>query len=513
MSQKFKIAPVKAINAERGTIEFTLTSKTIDRDGEVVLPAGVKMENFRKNPVFLWAHSRKDPSIGRVIPETIRQTENDISATVEFDLDDPFAKMIFGKYQKKHLNAGSISFIPLEFGQPVFDDQPGSTFTAIELLEFSGVPIPSNPQALAKEFTGQKGGWLEILKSFYGEESDGSPEAWCKFLEKQESGQEQKTMGVLPALIEDLPESFEWVMSNLMAAAPSWLHQYPDITGESLPEFVPLVATFDDRAIICKINFDLPLNESPCFEGRWKVIEGKPAWQGEPRPVKIAVEIIRKAYERLAAEKELQQSPGKGAVGFSAIPAADQENAWDGNSARNRLAKWASSDGSGDKDKINWGKYRKAFTWFDESAPESFGSYKLPHHDVVEGELKTVWRGVTAAMAALLGARGGANIPEEERKAVYNHLAKHYRQFEEEAPEFKNYSDIAAEMITVLEDESISLDDKKAKYSELAAYYQQLGLKAPELPAGDSGLTVEELLDTYQSQIITEAVKLLHGGI
>lgn len=509
---RIKIAPVKAVNAEAGTIDFTLTSKTVDRDGEVILPAGVRLDNFRKNPVFLWAHSRKDPSIGRVIPESIRVTENDLTATVEFDLDDPFAKLIFGKYRKKHLNAGSISFLPLQFDKPILENQPGSTFTEIELLEFSAVPVPSNPQALAKEYPAQTGGWLETLKAFYEQEPEGGPGEWCRFVEKsksQEPGTLQKS--VLPMLIDEMPNSFEWVMQYLDARAPAWLQQYPEITGTNEPMATPLVATFDDRAIVCKLNLDRPFTESPCFEGRWSMIEGKPSWQGEPRPVEIAVEIIRKIYDRLTVEKEFGLCPGKGAVGYSATPTADNGTAWDGNGARNRIAKWASSDGSGDKEKISWAKYRRAFGWYDEENPEVFGSYKLPHHDVIDGELKTVWRGVTAAMAALLGARGGANIQDEERKAVYNHLTKHYRQFEEEPPEFKDYQTAAEEMIALLQNEEISIPEKEAKYSKLAQYYQALGLKAPEL-SGEAVLTVEELLDEYQSQIVTEAVKLLQGG-
>ena len=39
-------------------------------------------------------------------------------------------------------------------------------------------------------------------------------------------------------------------------------------------------------------------------------------------------------------------------------------------------------------------------------------------------------------MAALMGARGGVDIPTQDRRAVYNHLARHYRQFKREPPEF-----------------------------------------------------------------------------
>ncbi len=77
--------------------------------------------------------------------------------------------------------------------------------------------------------------------------------------------------------------------------------------------------------------------------------------------------------------------------------------------------------------------------WYDSENPNIKSSYKLPHHKA-GGEHPVVWRGVAAAMAALLGARGGVDIPDKDRKGVYNHLAKHYKQFEKEPPEFKNYS-------------------------------------------------------------------------
>jgi phage head maturation protease len=114
---------------------------------------------------------------------------------------------------------------------------------------------------------------------------------------------------------------------------------------------------------------------------------------------------------------------------------------WDGAAAAASLARWASSDGSGDKDKISWAKFARGFTWYDQTKPENITSYKLPHHTIREGNLIAIWRGVTAAMGALLGARGGVDLPEGDRRAVYNHLARHYRDFEREPPEFREYDE------------------------------------------------------------------------
>ena len=80
--------------------------------------------------------------------------------------------------------------------------------------------------------------------------------------------------------------------------------------------------------------------------------------------------------------------------------------------------------------------------WFDAENPDIKGSYKLPHHHGGGGH-EVVWRGVAAAMAVLLGGRGGVNIPDGDRRAVYNHLTRHYRQFDKEPPEFRSLGDLA----------------------------------------------------------------------
>ena len=48
-------------------------------------------------------------------------------------------------------------------------------------------------------------------------------------------------------------------------------------------------------------------------------------------------------------------------------------------------------------------------TWYDDANPDVKGSYKLPHHRA--SDHACVWRGVVGCMAALLGARGGVDIP------------------------------------------------------------------------------------------------------
>lgn len=148
-----------------------------------------------------------------------------------------------------------------------------------------------------------------------------------------------------------------------------------------------------------------------------------------PVPANPNAIAVRRAVEELSAKMF------KGAVESHEPPKADEGLDWDADQATSRLRKWASSDESGQPDTIDWEKYAKGFGWYDSENNETFGAYKLPHHDIIDSELKVVWRGVAAAMTALLGGRGGTDIPENDMDAVYAHLAKHYAQFEKEAPE------------------------------------------------------------------------------
>jgi HK97 family phage prohead protease len=71
------------------------------------------------------------------------------------------------------------------------------------------------------------------------------------------------------------------------------------------------------------------------------------------------------------------------------------------------------------------------------------GTYKFPHHFVAEngdpGSAST--RACSAIIAVLNGGRGGANIPDSDRRSVYNHAARHLRDADKEVPELKSATD------------------------------------------------------------------------
>jgi len=85
--------------------------------------------------------------------------------------------------------------------------------------------------------------------------------------------------------------------------------------------------------------------------------------------------------------------------------------------------------------------YRRMFAWYDpEGNPSAKSTYKFPHHEVDgEGNIGPAnVRGCINGIAVLNGARGGADIPEEDRRAVWRHLARHLEDAGMEPPELRS---------------------------------------------------------------------------
>jgi len=325
MKNKFfgcQINGEKAINAEKGTIEFVLTSKTVDRDSEVVLPKGVDITNFRKNPVFLWAHDRTLPPIGKVLVNTINKTEQQMTATVEFDLKDPFSALIFSKYQNGYLNAGSIGFKPKKIAAPILDQQRGVTYEEIELLEFSGVPIPSNPEAnqlaFGKSLDGISGKEMLPLANYMNEYASVSERGmnvdswleWCEIKDLinhqaiQEVDSEDKS--ILNRLVSTIENSYQWIDEQLKSLAPDFLIEHNSIANyRPDKDEIVVAATFQKEVVLCLVGWDRPFSDDICVRAKWGMKDGKPVLKGTPEAVEITLEVRRRTYSKNGIEKEI----------------------------------------------------------------------------------------------------------------------------------------------------------------------------------------------------------------
>ncbi len=148
-------------------------------------------------------------------------------------------------------------------------------------------------------------------------------------------------------------------------------------------------------------------------------------------PANVDAEIVAVAKSMGADDKMLCELFGecalelKAAIPYKKTPLDDPKAKWD--AAREIRA-------------ADTATLKIMCAWYDAENPDVKSSYKLPHHRAAAPH-KCVWKAVSAAMAALLGARGGVDIPAGDRKAVYNHLAKHYADFDKEPPGLRDYSD------------------------------------------------------------------------
>jgi len=173
------------------------------------------------------------------------------------------------------------------------------------------------------------------------------------------------------------------------------------------------------------------------------------------------VELEKKADVNTCTS-DVEEEPeveGKAVVPYQDLPLADMDTEWDAAKARKNIAKWASSDGSGDKDKVDWKKYRKGFLWYDAENPENFGSYKLPIADVFDSRLKAVPKAIFASAAAIQGARGGVDIPDADKEKIKKVLEKYYEKMDKTPP----WAEEMVDMEKILE----KLDELKAELVEI----------------------------------------------
>ncbi len=124
-----------------GTFEVVASTQSMDRQGEIVLQAGLNTENYMLNPVILAFHDYSSLPIG-IATSVEKQADKTIikGKFVSADIN-PFAQVIRKLYDCGALKTVSIGFIAKQW--------EGNVITESELLELSFVPVPANQDALA----------------------------------------------------------------------------------------------------------------------------------------------------------------------------------------------------------------------------------------------------------------------------------------------------------------------------------------------------------------------------
>jgi HK97 family phage prohead protease len=145
---------VSAADNSAPIIDFVASDNTLDRYDEVIEPDGWQLENYRRNPVFQNSHQYGDVihTIGKSLITEVRTVNGRraLFQRIEFATEvNPTARIAYGLYKGKFLNAVSVGFVPLEWENGAPSSADRRTYTKHELLELSAVGIPANPKALA----------------------------------------------------------------------------------------------------------------------------------------------------------------------------------------------------------------------------------------------------------------------------------------------------------------------------------------------------------------------------
>lgn len=336
---------------ERG-VRIAITTGAVDRDGDTINPDGWKLTNYRKNPVVLWAHDYRSLPIARSVK--IEAADGKLVSVAHFIEPElsPMAETVLQMVRHRYLNASSVGFLPFEWKSSEDESRKprrGVDFTKQELLEYSIVPVPSNPEALVEARS--VGIDLAPLKD------------WAERLLDEYHGERGFYLG---------RGQLEHV---LRLVDPRTLVAVPERRAADAPPADPATPPAPEEKVV-------PPNVSS---------ETAPADAPWSRPT--LADFTDKQWGDLS-DGEKRQIAGH-------------------------------------------------FAWANQMPPATFGDLKLPHHDPKSH--KAVWRGVAAAMGVVMGARGGAE--GVARRPAYDHLAKHYRQFGKEPPEFREAPDLVDELL------------------------------------------------------------------
>jgi len=479
--RKGYVADKVEVGEEKGAMAVIsyISTGTKDRADEVLDPKGVILDNYRENPIVPYAHDYRNFPAGKNM--WIRPYKKGLLAKTVF-LKHPFAQQVGKLYTEDVAGTGpamrgwSVGFIPIEWKDrdPEKRDkkEPRRVYTKWELLEYSAVPIPCNPEALT--VMAEKGFITsDKLKEDILECVDDvctlkdivlKPEETDRYIRLPVKGEEgkhrghkirwitvSKKQGIKGIYCIDCKKIITFVFDKkkgwTMEKAKKWMKEHgkeigdfasrwqenayieemDDADFEALEEQIGFMlekAKYDCECISCGYKMS---SDKHCRELKCPKCGGQMRRSSRPGPGQESVdeEVI-----------ELEENEIKSIGGDRNLPINDRTE-WDANAAISRMRKLA---GGPDKDDINWDKYRRGFVWYDSKDKENFRAYKLPFADVVNGKLTAIWGGVFRAMAALLGARGGVDIGGD-KKAAYNFLASYYRRFDKEPPEFREYTE------------------------------------------------------------------------
>lgn len=166
-------AQVRAIgSADSRLIEFIVSTGRVDRENDTISPQGWDLADYKNNPVVLWVHDHWSPPIGN--SRSMYLDGDALKSMCEFTPEElnPFGYQIYKLYAGGFMHACSAGFQPVEYN---YDESRkyGVNFIKQSMLEYSCVPVPANPDALA--VARSKGLKTDLLKAWAERAMDEHP--------------------------------------------------------------------------------------------------------------------------------------------------------------------------------------------------------------------------------------------------------------------------------------------------------------------------------------------------
>lgn len=212
-----------AVEEIEGVKVFVASDETVDREGEVLSADGWQLDNFKRNPVMLWAHNPFEPPIGKWKNIRMRTVDGKKKLTMEPDfhrkseLSKLIADLVEGGYPPQTV---SVGFRPFE--------KQGNVFTKQELLETSFVNIPANPEATQLALS--RGFNEHAVKALTGEEDASDSLKVSQELEGEEPAS-QEEVTALRSEVATLKSTIEKLEVKLQQLKPVNEHSPRSVQG------------------------------------------------------------------------------------------------------------------------------------------------------------------------------------------------------------------------------------------------------------------------------------------
>jgi HK97 family phage prohead protease len=150
MLRKYYVSETKAL--KNGDIESYVSTEAVDRVGDVIKAKGWQLDNYKKTgaPV-LFSHDYSQPPIGKAIEIEVQR--KGLWAITRFHEKTQQSRDLAMLAREGDMKSWSVGFNPIdkpEMRKDTDGNFAGYIFKTQELLEYSLVAVPANPEAISK---------------------------------------------------------------------------------------------------------------------------------------------------------------------------------------------------------------------------------------------------------------------------------------------------------------------------------------------------------------------------